>query len=450
MRKKKGGHKKKPKDEAEPEDMQDDAQANPEVWLPGRGEPAEGEALQYDPTAYDCLTPFRLDWPCLSFDVLRDALGAPRAAFPHSVTLLAGTQAASAKLNYLAVVRVSNITQGRHGTQAAKPDDSDEDAMLSGSDEDDDEPAALHVRKFAHTGGVNRVRAMPQQPAVAASFADTAQVQVWDLSVPLAEVAAEAEGKAATQGRVAKLNARQVHSHGGEGYALDWSPVAEGRLASGDCRARIHVWEPAPGGRWAVGAGLRGHAASVEDLQWSPTEGTVFASCSVDKSVRIWDTRQPGAAMLSVDAHPTDVNVISWNRGTAYMLASGGDEGALRVWDLRTWGGAAAAEPVADLRYHSGPVTSVEWSPSESSVLCTTGAEGQLAVWDLSLERDPEEEAALAPGTNARAPEDLPPQLLFVHGGQTDLKEAHWHSQIPGMLVSTAADGFNVFKPSNV
>lgn len=40
-----------------------------------------------------------------------------------------------------------------------------------------------------------------------------------------------------------------------------------------------------------------------------------------------------------------------------------------------------------------------------------------------------EEEAALAPESNALAPENLPPQLLFVHSGQADMKEMHWHPQ---------------------
>ena len=45
----------------------------------------------------------------------------------------------------------------------------------------------------------------------------------------------------------------QVHTHSAEGFALDWSPVAAGRLASGDCRSRIHVWEPSPAGGRAGG-----------------------------------------------------------------------------------------------------------------------------------------------------------------------------------------------------
>lgn len=68
----------------------------------------------------------------------------------------------------------------------------------------------------------------------------------------------------------------------------------------------------------------------------------------------------------------------------------------------------------------------------------------------MALERDPEEEAALAAEGNAAAPEDMPAQLMFLHAGQNNLKELHWHSQIPGMLLSTAGDGFDLFKPSNL
>ena len=330
--------------------------------------------------------------------------------------------------------------------------------MMSEEEEEEDEgvEAVLHVRKIAHPmGGINRVRCMPQNGCIVASWSDTAQVQTWDVSSLYEELVQEGTDDASSnaKNRMHSLRALQVHGHAMEGYALDWSPCVAGRLASGDCRAGIHVWEPVDGGKWKVGGAIKGHTASVEDIQWSPGEPTVFASASVDKTVKIWDTRDTSrGAMITFMAHDTDVNVISWNRQTMYMLASGGDDGTMRVWDLRTMSQAqeTPSPPVANFSHHKGPVTSIEWCPYEASMLTTTSSDDTLAVWDLALERDPEEEAALAPDTNVATPEDLPPQLLFVHAGQKDMKEAHWHGQIPGMILSTASDGFNIFKPYNV
>ena len=155
----------------------------------------------------------------------------------------------------------------------------------------------------------------------------------------------------------------------------------------------MHLWEPA-GGKWQVGA-ARFHAGaasgwdgnpSVEDLQWSPSEGTVFASASADQTVRIWDTRQAGAAALTVHAHGSDVNVLSWSRLTTCMLASGADAGDFKIWDLRNF---KVDKFVAAFCYHRQPITSLEWSPHEGSSLAVASPRCLMVPLDLAFERHP-------------------------------------------------------------
>ena len=77
----------------------------------------------------------------------------------------------------------------------------------------------------------------------------------------------------------------------------------------------------------------------------------------------------------------------------------------------------------------------------------------QVSIWDLAVERDAEEEAAamaVEGGKAAVPPPELPPQLMFVHQGQKQVKELQWHPQICGLCVTTALDGINVWKAANI
>merc|ERR1712173_477092 len=135
-------------------------------------------------------------------------------------------------------------------------------------------------------------------------------------------------------------------------------------------------------------------------------EKNVMASCSCDKTIKIWDVRaQPSKACMLTQgsAHSSDINVIDWNLNDPFIL-SGGDDGVVKVWDLRNFGGLS--EPVAVFKHHSGAITSVEWHKEDSTVFASSGEDHQL--------------------------KDLPPQLLFIHQGLKDVKEIHWHQKIPG------------------
>jgi len=78
-------------------------------------------------------------------------------------------------------------------------------------------------------------------------------------------------------------------------------------------------------------------------------------------------------------------------------------------------------------------------------VISVSSADNQVTVWDLSVEAD---EDAARKANAVDEDSTFPPQLLFIHQGQYNVKEIHFHPQIPGVIVSTAEDGFNVFKPA--
>ncbi|XP_046403357.1 glutamate-rich WD repeat-containing protein 1 [Ischnura elegans] len=432
------------------DDMEEESESNVpvkrEVYLPGKSM-KEDEHLVCDQSAYIMLHQATTGSPCLSFDIIKDDLGSDRSTYPLSAYLVAGTQSSKAHTNSVIVMKMSNL----HKTQKIKSEDEEEDDDDDESDEEEDEEKKpkLDCALIKHQGCVNRIRAeQVNQAVLCASWSELGRVSIWDLSPQLRAVQNSYSlelycSKATPDSDAERKPIFTFSGHLSEGFGIDWCPTVPGVLATGDCKSAIHIWQPDESGtNWKVDQRpLVGHTASVEDLQWSPNERHVLASCSVDKSIRIWDTRSRKCMLTASNAHDMDVNVISWNRSEPFIV-SGGDDGKILVWDLRMFD---SGEPVATFKHHISPVTTVEWHPKDSTVFASGGADDQVALWDISLEKDVEAEEGDSAGT-----EDLPPQLLFIHQGQKEVKELHWHPQIPGVIVSTALNGFNIFRTISV
>ncbi|UYV67124.1 rrb1, partial [Cordylochernes scorpioides] len=257
----------------------------------------------------------------MSFDVIRDSLGDNRSnLYPLTSYLVCGTSMSSSVHNSLLVVKLGNIL----------PLEEDEEE-LEEEEEDSSQEPTLAVAKIDHWGCVNRIRvANLQGRQIAATWSEQGQVHLWNLQHHLAAV---------DDGPAADHNTKPLFSfsgHGEEGYALSWSSLVPGKLASGGNDSRIFVWSITEEGWKVYNTPLSGHQSSVEDIQWSPNEQNVMASCSSDHTVKVWDVRnlsKPPA--LDITAHDTDVNVISWNKNQTHYLLSGGDDGVVKIWDFR-------------------------------------------------------------------------------------------------------------------
>jgi ribosome assembly protein RRB1 len=426
-----------------------DVDSGPGTFIVGRTKLEPGQTLTPDPTTYEMLHNLSTPWPCLSFDVIRDSLGDNRKVYPATMYTVSGTQADSQKAsdNQIMVMKLSGLSR----MQRDDDEDSDDD-----DDDDEDSDPILESKSIPLNSTTNRIRAHqtpsqdPSKPptTLTATMTESTNVYIHDITPHLTSF--DTPGTMITPQQNKPLCT--IRAHKSEGYAVDWSPLSPaGKLLTGDNDGLIYATTRTDGGGFVTDTrAFQGHTSSVEDIQWSPSEASVFASASSDGTVRVWDVRSKSRKpALTMQVSATDVNVISWSRQTTHLLASGADDGEWAVWDLRNWKPSAAGSavagrptPVANFKYHTEQITSVEWHPTDDSIVAVAAGDNTVTLWDLAVELDDEESKDTA------GVQDVPPQLLFVHY-QSQAKEVHWHPQIPGCLMATG-DEFSVFRTISV
>lgn len=438
----------RPDEEREAEERQDAMDVDQGTFIPGRHKLSAGETLAPDLSTYEMLHTLDAPWPCLSCDVIKDNLG-ERKSYPATMYAVAGTQAAQGreKDNQIMVMKMSGLSR----MEREQDEDSDSD-----SDDETADPI-LETKSIPMTSCTNRIRAHQSPQATSAkppttltaSMTESGQVLVHDITPHLTSF--DTPGATITPQQSKPVCTIRAHKST-EGYAVDWSPlIPEGKLITGDVEGKIFTTTRTQGGGFVTDTTpYTGHQGTVEELQWSPTERHVFASASNDGTVKVWDARSKSRKpAVSVQVSNTDVNVLSWSHQTSHLLASGADDGQWAVWDLRQWkpgaNGASSIKPspVASFNFHKEQITSVEWHPTDDSIVLVCAGDNTLTLWDLAVELDDEESRDTA------GVQDVPPQLLFVHYME-QVKEAHWHPQIPGTVMATGGSGFGIFKTISV
>ncbi|KAK6204492.1 WD40 repeat-like protein [Scheffersomyces amazonensis] len=383
-----------------------------------------------------------LPWPCLTVDILPDNLGNERRTYPASVYVTTATQASRNKDNNLITMKLSSLAK------TLVKDDDDEDDEENEDDEDVDPIMDSELIPLKDT--TNRIRVSPHASQtgeyLTATMSESGEALIFDLS---------SQFKAFdTPGFIIPKSAKRpihtIRNHGNvEGYGLDWSPLINtGALLTGDLSGRIHLTTRTTSSWVTDKTPFFASQSSIEDIQWSTSESTVFSTAGCDGYVRIWDTRsKKHKPALSTLASKSDVNVISWCDKISHLLASGHDDGSWSVWDLRNFSANQTPSPVANYDFHKSPITSISFNPLDESIIAVSSEDNTVTLWDLAVEADDEEISNQR--KESKELNDIPPQLLFVHW-QKEVKDVRWHKQIPGCLVSTGGDGLNIWKTISV
>ncbi|KAJ2298420.1 Cytosolic iron-sulfur protein assembly protein [Coemansia sp. RSA 2706] len=159
-----------------------------------------------------------------------------------------------------------------------------------------------------------------------------------------------------------------------------------------------------------LAAELVGHEDRVWQVSWDAS-GTRLASCSSDKSARIWAPISPdkffsgdyATSPMDVDgedrrtspswqcvetidnAHKRTVRAVAFEPTRSRALATASFDGTTAIWDREP--GSDAHECVATLEGHENEAKSLAWSPG-GQLLATCGRDKSVWIWEANGEGD--------------------------------------------------------------
>ncbi|MFH0901743.1 MAG: WD40 repeat domain-containing protein, partial [Pseudomonadota bacterium] len=178
-----------------------------------------------------------------------------------------------------------------------------------------------------------------------------------------------------------ELAAKEPAGHEAAAIGLDVN--ADGTLlASGGGDHTARLWDVASGRQLAV---LSGHTGRLQGVALSP-DGRLLATAGMDKTIRLWlisaSTPENGSpATASARQH----QVLSGHRGLVRvvafspdgsLLASGSDDRTVRIWDI-----ANGTEQRTLAGFHTGMVYGVAFSPDGRWL---ASGDGSIALWEVA------------------------------------------------------------------
>ena len=103
---------------------------------------------------------------------------------------------------------------------------------------------------------------------------------------------------------------------------------------SDDMSIKLWDWEKA----WQCTQTFEGHVHCATAAHWNPKDSTIFASCSLDRTFKVWGVSAgSSAAHFTLEGHQRGVNCIEYSpTGEKPYLISGSDDKTVRVWDYQT------------------------------------------------------------------------------------------------------------------
>ncbi|XP_077495612.1 uncharacterized protein LOC144106644 isoform X2 [Amblyomma americanum] len=184
--------------------------------------------------------------------------------------------------------------------------------------------------------------------------------------------------------------------HEGPVWQVAWAhPVFGSLLASCSYDRTVRVWADRGADNWLCVHEYQDHDSSVNSICWAPHEfGLVLACASSDGAVSVLSSRGDGVwiAKKIANAHTIGCNAVSWAPAQSagqsgepgmwtgvHQFATGGCDNLVKIWRLQDgeW------QEAHQLEAHSDWVRDVAWSPAagQPSRIASCSQDCRVIIW---------------------------------------------------------------------
>ncbi|HEY3993611.1 MAG TPA: protein kinase [Ktedonobacteraceae bacterium] len=149
-----------------------------------------------------------------------------------------------------------------------------------------------------------------------------------------------------------------------------WSSSGS-RVASCSVDKTVQIWDALDGGNVFT---YRGHTSAVNDALWSP-DGKRIASASNDKTVQIWNASD-GSSPLIYRGHADDVQEANWSPNGKHIVSCSLDT-TVQIWNPKT------GILINTYQEHNKGVLAAKWSP-DGKRIASSSEDATAHIWDAT------------------------------------------------------------------
>ncbi|ABN67069.2 WD domain protein [Scheffersomyces stipitis CBS 6054] len=120
------------------------------------------------------------------------------------------------------------------------------------------------------------------------------------------------------------------------------------------------------------------HNSSINSIKISP-DGSKFATCSSDTTIRVYDL-ETGILITKLDGHTKGISDLEFSPINSNILASCSDDLTIRLWSV------SKKKCVKILRKHTYHITTIKFT-TKGNMLISGSADETITIWDITSGR---------------------------------------------------------------